>query len=91
MTTSNDGTGRLWDLAAGRAIGTALSGGSGDSLAAGFIGDGMHLAVIHEREGVAWDVRPEAWARHACAVAGRTLTRTEWASLLPDRDYDPAC
>ncbi len=91
VTTSNDGTGRLWDLAAGRAIGTALSGGSGDSLAAGFIRGGTHLAVIHEREGVAWDVRPESWARHACSVAGRTLTRTEWASLLPDRDYDPAC
>ena len=35
VTTSNDGTGRAWDLAARRPIGTALSGGSGDSFAAG--------------------------------------------------------
>jgi WD40 repeat protein len=91
VTTSNDGTGRLWDLAARRPIGTAPSGGSGDSLAAGFIRGGTHLAVIHEGEGVAWDVRPSSWTRHACAVAGRTLTRAEWTSLLPELDYDPAC
>ena len=28
---------------------------------------------------------------HACAVAGRTLTRTEWTDALPGRDYAPAC
>jgi WD40 repeat protein/DNA-binding SARP family transcriptional activator/energy-coupling factor transporter ATP-binding protein EcfA2 len=90
-TTSTDGTGRLWDLASRRPIGAALSGASGEPIAAGFIRGGTHLAVIHEREGVAWDVRPASWARHACAVAGRTLTRAEWASLLPGRDYEPAC
>jgi hypothetical protein len=29
----------------------------------------------------------DSWARHACAVAGRTLTRTEWQDALPERDY----
>jgi hypothetical protein len=24
-------------------------------------------------------------------VAGRKLTRSEWAEALPERDYDPAC
>jgi DNA-binding SARP family transcriptional activator/WD40 repeat protein/energy-coupling factor transporter ATP-binding protein EcfA2 len=91
VTTSNDGTGRLWDLASRRPIGTALSGGSEDPVAAGFLRGGTRLVVINERDGVAWDVRPASWARHACAVAGRTLTRAEWTSLLPEQDYDPAC
>ena len=38
-----------------------------------------------------WDVRPSSWSRHACAVAGRTLTRAEWQDALPGRDYEPAC
>lgn len=38
-----------------------------------------------------WDVRPSSWARHACAVAGRTLTRVEWKHALGSRDYTPAC
>jgi WD40 repeat protein len=91
VTTSNDGTGRLWDLASRRPIGAALSGGPGQTIAAGFMRGGTQFAVIHEDEAVAWDVRPASWARHACAVAGRTLTRSEWTSLLPGRDYEPAC
>ena len=89
--TSRDGTGRLWDLAARRPIGTTLSGGGDEPIAAGFIRGGTRLVVLHEREGLAWDVRPGTWTRHACAVAGRSLTRAEWTSLLPERPYEPAC
>ena len=69
-TTSTDGTGRLWDVATGRPIGATLSGGAGDPIGAAFIRGGSHLAVVHERGGVAWDVRPQSWADHACKVAG---------------------
>jgi WD40 repeat protein len=90
-TISNDGTGRLWDVMSRRPVGDTLSGGVGEPIAAGFIRGGSHLAVVHEREGVVWDVRPATWTRHACAVAGRTLTRAEWNAVLPRRDYAPAC
>jgi hypothetical protein len=36
-----------------------------------------------------WDVRLETWRRRACAVAGRELTRDEWARFAPDRPYAP--
>jgi hypothetical protein len=36
-------------------------------------------------------VTPSSWARFACAVAGRTLSRAEWQEALPGRDYSPAC
>ena len=41
--------------------------------------------------GVRWDLRASTWKRHACKVAGRTLTRSEWTDALRGRDYTPAC
>jgi WD40 repeat protein len=90
-TTSTDGSGRLWDVASGRPVGSALSGGRGDPIDAAFIGRGSRLAVLHHDAGFAWDVRPGTWTRHACAVAGRALTRAEWEAALPQREYAPAC
>jgi WD40 repeat protein len=90
-TTSTDGTGRLWDIASRRPIGAAVSSRTSDPIGAAFIRGGTHLAVMHAREGVVWDVRPAVWARHACAVAGRPLTRAEWKSALPRHDYAPVC
>ena len=90
-TTSVDGTAGLWDIASGRAIGGGPPRGAGDLVGAGFIDGGRQLAVMHERGGYAWDLRPGSWARHACSVAGRSLTRAEWERALPGREYSPAC
>jgi WD40 repeat protein/DNA-binding SARP family transcriptional activator len=90
--TSVDGTARLWDVASRRPIGgTTLAVRSGDVVGAGFVHAGRELAVMHDRGGYVWDVRPSSWERHACAVAGRTLTRAEWEDALPQREYAPAC
>ena len=54
--------------------------------------DGAYLfAITDAGRAFRWDVRPSSWARHACAVAGRTLTRSEWEDALPERAYAPAC
>ena len=57
-----------------------------------FTPDGAYLFAFTD-DGLVyrWDVRADSWARHACAVAGRSLTRDEWRDALPERDYDPAC
>ena len=88
-TTSLDGTARLWDLAARRAVGGPLPSGSGDAVGAAFSADGSHLVVAHDRGGYVWDVRRSAWNRHACDVAGRRLSRSEWEDALPDRRLRP--
>ena len=57
-----------------------------------FTRDGAYLfGVTESGRAYRWDVRPVLWARHACAVAGRRLTRAEWSDVLPGRDYAPAC
>jgi WD40 repeat protein/DNA-binding SARP family transcriptional activator len=91
-TTSDDGMTRLWDLPSGRPIGTALPGLAQRYVAAAFVDDGTHLVTLDDNgRGDLWDIQPPSWARRACAVAARTLTRAEWNDALPERTYAPAC
>ena len=86
-----DGTAQLWDVASRRTIGGSLTPTSANTIRAAFVGDSNRLAVVHGGGGYVWDVRASTWARHACAVAGRTLTHAEWTAALPRRAYSPAC
>jgi hypothetical protein len=56
-----------------------------------FTPDGAYRFAIASGPAYRWDVRPSSRARHACAVTGRQLTRSEWDDALPERDHDPAC
>ena len=87
-----DGAIRLFDLRSQRPLGTPLSAAPNRLAAPLFTRDSAYVIAITDA-GVAyrWDVRASSWARHACAVAGRSLTRAEWSEELPDRDYAPAC
>ena len=91
-TGGPEGTIRLWDLRTQQPLGAPLPGLPNKTIVPQFTPDGAHLFAI-SRSGLAyrWDVRPSSWARHACAVAGRTLTRTEWQDALPERNYEPSC
>ena len=86
-----DGTVRLFDLASRQPFGAPLLGVRGRPATPLFSPDSAFLFTLADGRGVRWDVRPSSWARHACAVAGRPLTRAEWAEALPGRDYAPAC
>jgi WD40 repeat protein len=91
-TTSDDGTTRLWDVPSGRPIGTALPGFAQRYVAAAFVDGGRQLVTLDDNgRGYRWDIQPQSWARRACEVAGRTLTRAEWNDALPERTYAPAC
>jgi WD40 repeat protein len=91
-TTSLDGTTRLWDVPTGRVIGTALPGVPDHAVSGAFVDGGRSLVTVYDNgRAYLWDVRPDSWARRACEVAGRTLTRAEWHEVLPERDYAPEC
>ncbi len=91
-TTSFDGTTRLWDLASGRAIGTPLPGIANHWVSAAFVDGGRRLVTVYDTgRGYLWDVSPQSWARRACDIAGRVLTRAEWEDALPERSYGPEC
>ena len=91
-TSSADGTVRLWDPATGDPIGSPLLGIPNVQVGTAFVRGGSHVAAVYDGgRGYLWDVRPSSWAAHACAIAGRSLTRTEWEEALPGRPYEPAC
>jgi WD40 repeat protein/class 3 adenylate cyclase len=90
-TVTIHGTARLWDVASRRQIGLALPGPSVFANV-GFDPNGNRLVTLYEDgTGVVWDVDPDHWRQRACSVASRSLTREEWAELLPGRSYQPAC
>ena len=89
---STDGTVRLFDLASQKLLGAPLPGVPNRPVIPQFAPDGAHLfGITVAGRAFRWDIRPSAWRRHACAVAGRRLTRAEWEDVLPGRPYAPAC
>jgi WD40 repeat protein len=91
-TGSTDGTTRLFDLATQRPVGAPLPGPPNRQNAPVFTPDGNYLFVITDAgHAYRWEIQPSSWAHHACKIAGRRLSRTEWNELLPERDYTPAC
>ncbi len=92
LTGSPDGTVVLWDLTSRRPIGSPLTVATDLYIAAGFAPDGDSvIAVPHSGDAVRWDVRPSAWERHACLVAGRQLTEREWEDVVPGQAFRPVC
>lgn len=86
-----DGALRLWDRASGRAIGTPLEAHDDYTRSIAWL-DREHL-LTGSSGGVliAWDMAPADWAVRACELAGRDLTRAEWARYLPGQPYRKTC
>jgi DNA-binding SARP family transcriptional activator/WD40 repeat protein/energy-coupling factor transporter ATP-binding protein EcfA2 len=91
-TGGADGAIRLFDLRTQQPLGAPLPGVRNRAVVPEFSPDGAFLfAITSTGRAYRWDMRPSSWARRACDIAGRTLTRTEWRTALPDRHYAPAC
>jgi WD40 repeat protein/DNA-binding SARP family transcriptional activator len=91
-TSSTDGSVRLWDIESEQAVGAPLPGVPGRFNVPLFTPDGTGLIAGYDTgQAFRWDIRPASLIRHACAVAGRRLTPTEWDEFLAGRPYDPAC
>ena len=81
----------LWDVATGTQIGPSLDRRAPAAMI-DLSSDGRRLLMTAANgEGAIWDIDPDSWARRACALANRTLTREEWERFLPGRPYEPAC
>ena len=81
----------LWDVASGIRIGATLTAGRRTAML-DVSDDGRQLLLtLANGEGAIWDIDPKSWARRACALANRTLSREEWDRFLPGRPYAPTC
>ena len=84
----------LWNIAdrARPSLTTELTGPADQVFSVAF-GRGARTLAAGSADGTVriWDTSPAAAAAAVCADAGQPLTRTEWASDIPARPYDPPC
>jgi WD40 repeat protein len=91
-TGGNDGAVKLWSARDQQQLGVALPGSPDRWGNAVFAPNGRTIvAVYDDGRGTVWPTTIEAWEQRACAVAGRTLTRTEWTRYVPGRAYTHVC
>jgi hypothetical protein len=92
LATSNDQSAALYDVDTGTRLGDPIPTSAPLVYPAFLRPDGEALAVTDEGGVVIWDLHPDNLERAACAMAGRNLTPTEWASYLPELgDYRATC
>jgi WD40 repeat protein len=80
----------VWDVTRRLPVGTAL--GNQDSSRGLAFADRDKILVTGAVDSTGMrQLEPRAWERHACAIAGRNLTRVEWRQFLGDVDYRETC
>ena len=93
-TGASDGTIQLWDVSSRQAIGPSLAGHGGWVDALAFTPDGTMLVSRGGLEDTAprlWRVALSDWGATACRMAGRNLSRGEWAQFLGSEKYQQTC
>jgi DNA-binding SARP family transcriptional activator/WD40 repeat protein len=92
LTAGTDGATRLWDVRDRTPLGPPLPIVRNISAESTFTPSGDQIVTVYASgQAFSYDLRPSSWKERACAVAGRSLTRSEWAQYLPGRPYRPAC
>ncbi len=92
-TAGADGTVRLWDVATTQEIGAPMTADTQPVYAAAFSPDGSTLATAGADGTVRlWDVAfPGGLVRSACAIAGASLTRQQWAGYAGTQPFQQVC
>jgi WD40 repeat protein len=89
---SGDGAIKLWFTTGLQQEGPRLASDPGATSAVGFEPGGKALVAVDNHGGAfAWPASLTAWQQDACAVAGRNLTRAEWAQFVGDPRYTSVC
>jgi WD40 repeat protein len=82
----------LWDGHTGAYLASLPLPADAGEVSIAYLGDSSGLVIASSR-GTTWtaDTRTDTWADHACDVAGRNLSRTEWRQYFPSRLYHATC
>jgi hypothetical protein len=82
----------LWDTATLQPVGEPLTAPTTESLFSNADPRGTKIAIgSYSGITTVLDVDPHDWQRTACRLAGRNLTRTEWARYLTGQAYRKTC
>jgi WD40 repeat protein len=90
VASSDDGRATLWNPRTHKRLADAFPEEENSVPVARFTSRG-DVVIENVRNTSRWPIDPQSWARFACRVAGRDLTREEWRDLLPGRPYRRVC
>jgi WD40 repeat protein len=91
-TGGQDGTVKLWSTSTLQQEGTAFNTEHGAAASVAFEPGGKRLLAANGHgNGFTWPTSLPTWEQRACTVAGRNLTRAEWARYLPGHPYTQVC
>ena len=92
LVAGGGGVASVWNVEQGGYGGATIDVEPGADVLVATRDGGKTVVTLTNGTGVQlWDVGPGPLLKHACDVAGRSLTEEEWASVLPDRPYEPTC
>jgi WD40 repeat protein/DNA-binding SARP family transcriptional activator len=91
LTSGNDASAALWDADTGRLIARVVT----PTLfsVSQFLADGRSVLLADGNEGAVyrWDTSPDYAVEFACRLAGRDLTKAEWAEQFGNRTFQETC
>jgi WD40 repeat protein len=88
--SAQDATATVWDIRSRTRIGDPFPHAKGLIPQVAFE-PGGRLLITEFGDALEWPLDRPTLQRFACQVAGRDLTREEWADILPNRPYRPVC
>jgi WD40 repeat protein len=92
VSSASDGRdAALWDADTGALLATAALPSTEGVPVIGFRPDGSALLATFAGNLYRWDPSLANAVHAACRLAGRDLTRTEWAAAFPHRPWRPTC
>jgi len=94
LFVSSGSTTAVWDAHKYRLLVPSFSlpgDGTDDAIFLAVPKDRNELVVASQTALTRIDLRQPVWEQAVCRIAGRRLTKDEWARYLPDRSYAPAC
>jgi WD40 repeat protein len=91
VTGASDGTVRLFDTDTLEQVGANIPADDNAWAPADVLPGDEMLVLSNTGHAWRWDLNPVRWARQACTVANRNLTRAEWRAFLPGWTYAPSC
>jgi WD40 repeat protein len=92
ITGSQDGTVKVWFTSSLEQEGPRLAADPGSTAAVVFGPGGAGLLAVDDRGGAfTWPMSLSDWEQRACSLAGRNLTRAEWAQFVAGPHYASVC
>jgi WD40 repeat protein/DNA-binding SARP family transcriptional activator len=91
-TGLQDSTVKIWFTGSLEQEGPRLAAGPDATAAAAFEPGGQGLLAVDDHGGAfTWPMSLTSWEQRACSLAGRNLTRAEWAQFVAGPRYATVC